>query len=81
MWRNWPFRILGVCLILWGTRIIIDPVYYSSKYRMSHDFSDIEWLYGGGLILIGLLSVWTTIRKKKENVGRTSVQTNDTKNN
>jgi len=69
MWRNWPFRILGVCLILWGTRIIIDPVYYSSKYRPS----DIEWLYGGGLILIGLLSVWTTIRKKKDNVGRASV--------
>ena len=74
MWQNWPFRILGVCLILWGTRIII-------KHLMSHDFSDIEWLYGGGLILIGLLSVWTTIRKKKDNVGRTSVQTNDTKNN
>jgi hypothetical protein len=72
MWYNWPFRILGVCLILWGTGIIIDPAYLSSKYPMLHNFSDIEWFYGAGLILIGLFSVWTTIRKKKDNVGRTS---------
>ena len=72
MWRNWPFRILGVCIILLGMRIINDPAYFSSKYPMLHNFSDIEWFYGAGLILIGLFSVWTTIRKKKDNVGRTS---------
>ena len=72
MWFNWPFRILGVCIILLGTRFIIDPAYFSRKYLMSHNFSDVEWFYGAGLILIGLFSIWTTIRKKKNNVGRPS---------
>lgn len=71
MWSNWSFRILGVCIILLGTRFIIDPAYFSNKYP-THNFSDIEWFYSAGLILIGLFSIWITIRKKKDNVGRTS---------
>jgi len=66
MSRKIPFIILGVCLALWGTRIIVDPVYYSSQFGYNFDFSKIKWVFGGGLIIIGSYFVISSIDRKKE---------------
>ena len=61
-----PYIVLGASLALWGTGIIIDPVYYSSQFGYYFNFSEIKWIFGGGLILIGSCFVISSIIKKKK---------------
>jgi hypothetical protein len=60
------YIILGACLALWGTRKIVDPVYYSSKFRYNFNFSEIKWVLGGGLILIGSYFMFSSVANKKK---------------
>ena len=62
--KIWP-TILGISLAVWGTSIIIDPIYYSSQYRYTFDFTDIKWVFGGFLVILGICFVFTTLLKKK----------------
>lgn len=57
--------VLGIALIFYGARIWIDPVYYSDKFRMVMDFSDIRYPFSIFMIFLGVGFLWMTFRKKK----------------
>ena len=59
------YLILGIILILSGVLVIIQPKYYSSKHHQYFDFTGIEWPYGSILIILGILFVWSVLRKKR----------------
>lgn len=59
-----PYIILGASLILFGIRILVDPVYFSSKYDKMFDFSEISIPFGIFLISIGGYFIWSSIKKK-----------------
>jgi hypothetical protein len=59
------YIILGISLVLWGCLTIINPKYYSHKFGMYFDFSGVEFLFGGLLIIIGIGFIYTEIRKKR----------------
>jgi len=58
------FRLLGSILFLSGIFIWIKPVYYSSRFGTTFDFSGIKWPFGGGLFIIGAFFLWSSFRKK-----------------
>jgi len=59
-----PFIILGVSLIVWGIRILVDPVYFSSQFGEVFNFTEIRIPFGLVLITIGGFFVWSSIKKK-----------------
>jgi hypothetical protein len=63
---KWQCIILGVCLALWGAKILIDPVYFSNQFQCTFDFSEIKWVFGGGLVIIGSCFVVSSITRKKD---------------
>ena len=58
------FRILGCIITLWGISICLNPVYYSSRFGQTFDFSGIKWPFGGGLIVLGAFLICTSFSKK-----------------
>lgn len=60
-----PFIILGSALVLWGIRICVDPVYYSSKFGVVFDYSGgMNIPFGLVTVFVGGFFIWTSIRKK-----------------
>ncbi len=59
------YIIGGISLILFGSAIIINPVYYDSIYGMHFDFSGIKWPFGGFLIILGVAFIYSEFRKRK----------------
>jgi len=57
-------RILGIALILMGVEIWFNPVHHSSKYQISFDFSEARFLVSTAMIILGILWLWTTFRKR-----------------
>ncbi len=54
----------GLLFIVWGFCIYFNPVYYSTKHGITHDFTGIE-----GYVLVifvshGTILIWLDIRKK-----------------
>lgn len=62
--NNILYRILGLVLVGWGLRVCIDPVYYSTKYDMRFDFSEINISFGLIVALLGGYFVWSSFSKK-----------------
>jgi uncharacterized CHY-type Zn-finger protein len=58
------YTILGVLLGLFGLGIIINPSIYHSAFHYQFDFTEIKWPFGGGLIILGCLFLWSSLRKK-----------------
>jgi hypothetical protein len=58
------FKVLGGVLIISGITIWFHPAYYSSRFGIMFNFKGIEWLFGGGLIVLGILFIWSSFRKK-----------------
>jgi hypothetical protein len=58
------FTLMGAVWGLLGFLIIINPTFYSSYFNRELNFSDIKWPFGGGLIILGCLFVWSSFRKK-----------------
>ena len=58
------YRMLGITLLIGGIIIWFRPVYYSSLYDKTLDFSSIKFPFGGGLIILGAFFIWSSFRKK-----------------
>ncbi len=58
------FTILGIATLGFGICIIISPQFYHSGYRFDFNFTDIRWPFGGGLLILGGLFIWSSFRKK-----------------
>lgn len=58
------FRLFGSILFLSGISVWIKPVSYSSRFKITFDFSDIKWPLGGGFIILGAFFIWSSFRKK-----------------
>ena len=56
--------ILGSSLIIFGFGIVMDPKFYDSKHGFQYDFTGFYLPFGGFLILIGSLILWSALRKK-----------------
>lgn len=58
------FTLMGIVWGLVGVFIIINPTFYSSYFNRELNFTDIKWPFGGGLIVLGILFIWSSFRKK-----------------
>ena len=58
------FALMGAVWGLLGVLIIISPTFYSSYFNRELNFTDIKWPFGGGLIILGILFIWSSFRKK-----------------
>ena len=58
------FILLGTVWGLVGVFIVINPVFYSTYFNCNLDFTDVRWLFGGGLIILGCFFIWSSFRKK-----------------
>lgn len=65
-----PFRILGFALILWGLRIFLDPVYYSSGFGVTFDYTDINIPLGLIIAAIGIFFVWSSFKSRPKNINK-----------
>lgn len=61
------FLLLGIFLIFFGISIIINPVWYSWKYGGYFDLSGYNTPFGGFCIILGMLLIWSEIRKRMRN--------------
>lgn len=61
------FFILGIVLIIGGLGIIIEPVYFSSRFLYTFDYSEIKWFLGGILIVLGAYFAKSSYKRIKGN--------------
>jgi hypothetical protein len=61
--RNF-FILMGLILGIFGVLIIIDPAFYSSYLHQYVDLSDVRWQVGLFFIVLGVLFVGSSFRKK-----------------
>jgi len=57
------FRILGFILIAWGITICFIPVYSSSRFNMTFNFTGFNIPLGLIIAVIGTFFVWSTYKK------------------
>ena len=58
------FRLLGSVLILSGISIYINPVYYSSRFGITFDYTGINKLLSIIFVALGVYFIWSTFKKK-----------------
>ncbi len=58
------FILLGIVWGLFGVLIIINPSFYHSELQFYFDFTEVRWPFGGGLLILGGLFIWSSFRKK-----------------
>ncbi len=56
--------LLGVILIFLGIGIIFDPKFYSYKFDYYFDFSGYNIPFGIFMMVVGVLFIWTTFKRK-----------------
>lgn len=61
------FFILGIVLILGGLGLIFKPVYYSSRFLYTFDYSEIKWFLGGILVVLGAYFLKSSYKRIKGN--------------
>jgi hypothetical protein len=59
---------MGLVWGLVGFLIIINPTIYSSYLHQYVDFRGIEWVFGGGLILLGVFFIRSYFKNKSHYV-------------
>jgi uncharacterized membrane protein len=57
--------VLGILLIVFGIEIYINPVYYSSKYSMTLDYSNIKVPFSIVLVFLGIALLWAHWKDNK----------------
>ena len=60
------YLLLGVVLIIAGFLMMINPEFYSSRFSMTFDYTNIKYPLSMMLITVGLLLAYSFLRKKKE---------------
>lgn len=53
-------------MLFWGIVVIIHPKFYDPIYRRVFDFTGYEIVFGGMLIAVGFLFIWTTLSNKRK---------------
>jgi hypothetical protein len=61
------FRLLGGILILSGISIWINPVFYSSRFGITFDYSGINKFLSVIFVALGVYFIWSTFKKKDFN--------------
>ena len=61
---NFFYFIIGISLAIFGIAIIIDPIFYDSKHKFIHDFTEIKWPFGIFLTFVGFIFFYVSLRKK-----------------
>ncbi|MFW8602482.1 hypothetical protein ACOHYD_13505 [Desulfobacterota bacterium M19] len=64
--KNLEYKFLGAVLILAGILLIYNPKWYSSKYSMVLDFTEIKWPLGLAMSLIGCWTLLCSFASKFE---------------
>lgn len=54
----------GIILAVFGYRIIVRPRFYDNIYGRYWDFTEIKWVFGVSLIIIGVFIIFNASRKK-----------------
>jgi len=62
---NWWSLALGISLVVWGALVIRKPRFYDYRFGRYFDFTGYEVLFGGFVIVVGVLFIWTTLKKTK----------------
>lgn len=57
---------MSVVLIIFGVKVIITPKFYSTKYSHWFDFTGINKVFGGFLIVLGLCFLALAFTKKRK---------------
>ena len=58
------FRLLGGILILGGISIWINPIFYSSRFGITFDYTGINKFLSIIFITLGVYFIWSTFKKK-----------------
>lgn len=58
------YILLGIVLAVFGCAIIVQPRWHSSKYDYNFDFTGIHIPFGSALIIIGVIFIWSALRRK-----------------
>jgi len=61
--KNLFWALAGLCSILFGLSIIIEPKFYDKLYSTYWDFTDIKWPLGFVCILYGLYLIFLAGRR------------------
>lgn len=61
--------LTGLVTAIFGLSIITGPTFYDRLYGRYWDFTDVRVPFGGALILMGILFVWSALRKKAKDFG------------
>lgn len=57
--------LAGIALILFGISVILNPTSYGPIYRYLVDYTGYNIPLGVFIIGVGVLLLWTTLKKKK----------------
>ena len=60
-------------MLLSGISIWVNPVYYSSRFGTTFDFSGIKWPFGGGLIILGAFFIWSNGKEHPNNAAANKI--------
>jgi hypothetical protein len=60
--------LLGAFLTFFGFKIIFKPKYFNPIYEYFFDFSSYNIPFGIFMIIVGVLFIWTTLRRKKKEI-------------
>ena len=58
--------LISIVAFYWGIEVIIEPVWYDTKYMAKIDVSDFKWFLGIGFILFGFVMLFSEFRPKKD---------------
>ncbi len=58
---------LGISLVAFGAGVLLWPKFYDHILSFSFDYSGYNIPFGIFMIIVGLLFIWTTLKKKKKN--------------
>jgi hypothetical membrane protein len=67
VWGKPSAAIFNLSVMIFGISIIINPVWYSWKYGGYFDLSGYNTPFGGFCIILGMLFIWSEIRKRMRN--------------
>jgi hypothetical protein len=63
---RFEFFLLGIASVFFGIMILIQPRLYDHLYRRYFDLSSYNIPLGAGFIAIGIVFIWTMLRKKEK---------------
>ena len=60
---NYLSIIIALIAFYWGIHVIIEPVWYDSKYFAKIDVSEFKWFLGILFIFLGAIFLWSEMKK------------------